>query len=84
VLASAACATCYASEKVDVFPAAPQHDLVVRACAACHPPELVVAKRRSADEWDAIIARMMDHGAVANETEQQRILEYLVKFFGQS
>jgi hypothetical protein len=84
VLASAAFGPCCASEQSEVFPAAPQRDLVVRACAACHPPELVVAKHRSAEEWDAIIARMVDHGAVANETEQQQILEYLVKFLGQS
>jgi hypothetical protein len=67
---------------LNVFPAAPERDLVVRACAACHAPEMVVAKRHTADEWDDIIAKMIDRGAVANEAEQQQILEYLVKFFG--
>lgn len=66
----------------DVFPPAPQRDLVVRACAACHAPEMVVAKRHTVDEWDDIIAKMVDRGAVANEEEQQQILEYLAKFFG--
>jgi cytochrome c5 len=66
----------------NVFPAAPQRDLVVRTCAACHAPEIVVAKRHTADEWDDIIAKMVDRGAVANESEQQQILEYLAKFFG--
>src|SRR5262245_49314476 len=65
-----------------VFPAAPQRDLVVRACAACHAPEMVIAKRHTADEWEDIIAKMVDRGAVANDEEQQQILEYLVKFFG--
>ena len=65
-----------------MFPAAPQRELVVRACAACHEPELVVAKHHTADEWDAIIAKMMDRGAVATEDEQQQILEYLLKYFG--
>ncbi len=68
--------------RLDVFPAAPQRDIVIRACAACHAPEIVVAKRHSIDEWDEIIAKMVDRGAVANEKEQQQILEYLVKFFG--
>jgi cytochrome c5 len=67
---------------VDVFPPAPQRNLVVRACAACHAPEMVVAKRHTADEWDEIIAKMVDRGAVASDEEQQQILEYLVKFFG--
>lgn len=66
----------------NVFPDAPQRELVVRACAACHAPETVIAKRHSAQEWDDLIARMVDRGAVANDEEQQQILEYLVKFFG--
>lgn len=67
---------------VAVFPTAPQRDLVIRACAACHAPEMVVAKRHTAEEWDDIIAKMVDRGAVASDEEQQQILEYLVKFFG--
>ena len=65
-----------------VFPAAPERDLVVRTCTACHAPELVIAKRHTAEEWDDLIAKMVDRGAQANDTEQQQILEYLVRFFG--
>jgi hypothetical protein len=65
-----------------LFPEAPERALVVRACAACHAPELVVAKRHTVDEWDDIIAKMIDRGAVANEAEQQQILEYLARFYG--
>jgi len=43
---------------------------------------MVVAKRHTAEEWDDIIAKMVDRGAVASDEEQQQILEYLVKFFG--
>jgi cytochrome c5 len=71
-----------AAAGTSVFPAAPQRDLVVRTCAACHAPEIVVAKRHTADEWDEIIAKMVDRGAVANEAEQQQILDYLAEFFG--
>jgi cytochrome c5 len=67
-----------------VFPAAPERDLVVRTCTACHAPELVIAKRHTPEEWDDIIAKMVDRGAQANDTEQQQILEYLVRFFGPS
>jgi hypothetical protein len=68
--------------RADVFPPAPERDLVVRTCAACHAPEIVVAKHHTADEWDEIIAKMVDRGAVATEDEQQQILSYLAKFFG--
>ena len=67
-----------------VFPAAPERDLVVRTCTACHAPELVIAKHRTPEEWDDIIAKMVDRGAQANDTEQQQIFAYLVRFFGPS
>jgi hypothetical protein len=67
---------------IKLFPEAPERPLVIRACAACHAPELVVAKRHTVDEWDDIIAKMVDRGAVANEDEQQQILEYLARFYG--
>jgi competence protein ComEA len=54
----------------------------VRTCAVCHPPEIVIAKRHTADEWDEIIAKMVDPGAVATDAEQEQILLYLAKFFG--
>jgi cytochrome c5 len=71
-----------AGMNIDLFPAAPQRDLVVRTCAACHAPEIVVAKRHTEDEWDEIIAKMVDRGAVATDAEQEQILQYLTKFFG--
>jgi len=70
------------SEKPPVFLKGQDQDLVVRVCTPCHAPEQVVAKHHTADEWDAIIGRMLDRGAQANETEQDRILGYLVRFYG--
>jgi hypothetical protein len=64
-----------------VLPQGEHRELVIRACAVCHPPELVVAKRRTADEWDVLIARMVNLGALADDDEQERIFTYLVKYF---
>lgn len=66
------------------LPPGAHRDLVVRTCAMCHPIDIVVQKRRSQDEWDLLIARMVDHGARASEDEQQLIFEYLVKNFGRA
>jgi hypothetical protein len=66
----------------NMFPAAPERELLVRVCSSCHAPELVVSKRHTPEEWDAIIAKMVDRGAQATDEEQQRILTYLVRFFG--
>jgi hypothetical protein len=68
------------SEKI--LPAGDHRDLVVRTCAVCHPADLVVAKRRTEQDWDDIIARMVERGAVATEDEQILILDYFVKHFG--
>ena len=66
----------------DPFPQAPEHDLVARVCSGCHVPEMVTAKRHTAQEWDDIIAKMVDHGAQANDAQQEQILAYLVRFYG--
>ena len=66
----------------NMLPAAPERELLMRVCTSCHAPELVVSKHRTAEEWDDIIAKMVDRGAQATDEEQQRILTYLVRFFG--
>jgi hypothetical protein len=73
-----------ASISVQLLPAGAARNLVVRACGICHPIDLVVAQRRTQDEWDQLIARMVDHGAKASEDEQQLIFEYLVTNFGKN
>jgi cytochrome c5 len=65
-----------------ILPPAAERDLVTRACSACHVPEMITAKRHTSDEWDDIIAKMVDHGARANDVEQAQILAYLVRFYG--
>jgi hypothetical protein len=67
---------------LEVFPLGPARDIVIRACAPCHAPELVVAKRRTAEEWDRVILTMVDRGADASDDEQLQILEYFLHFFG--
>jgi competence protein ComEA len=66
----------------NMLPAAPEREVLVRVCTSCHAPELVVSKHHTPEEWDDIIAKMVDHGAQATDEEQQRILSYLVRFFG--
>jgi cytochrome c5 len=65
-----------------ILPPAAERDLVTRVCSACHAPEMITAKRHTSDEWDDIVAKMVDHGARANDVEQEEILAYLVRFYG--
>jgi cytochrome c553 len=69
-----------AGAQTNALPDDPRRALVVRACTGCHPPETIAQKRRTADEWDELIAKMVDRGAVATEQEQEQIFAYLVKY----
>jgi hypothetical protein len=66
----------------DILPEAPAKALVVRACTACHQAPMVVAKRRTAEEWDEMIGKMVDRGAALTDAEQDQVYDYLVKYFG--
>ena len=71
-----------ASVPLSVLPEGKGREVVIQQCALCHPIDLVIQQRRTQDEWDTLISRMVDHGARANEAEQQVIFEYLVLHFG--
>ena len=58
--------------------------LLLRACAVCHPIELVVQRKRPVEEWERQVARMVGFGAMASEAEQDRIIDYLERWFSQS
>ncbi len=69
---------------LNALPRAPARDLFVRVCTKCHAADVVTAKRHTPEEWDDLIGKMVDRGAMATEDEQERIFEYLVRFYGKS
>jgi hypothetical protein len=72
----------HAAEAADLLPDAPAKPLILRACASCHQPAEIVAKRRTADDWDAVIAKMVGRGAQLSEAEEEQVYTYLVANFG--
>src|SRR5438105_4387386 len=66
----------------DVLPEAPAKALVVKGRTACHQAPQIVAKRRTAEEWDEVIGKMVDRGAPLTEAEQDQVYDYMVKNFG--
>jgi hypothetical protein len=71
-----------ASISLAVLPEGPNRALVVERCAVCHPIEQVVAQRRTPEDWQRQVPRMVGFGAVASEDEQDLILDYLETVFG--
>jgi mono/diheme cytochrome c family protein len=71
-----------ATDGTSLLPAGPYRELVVRTCANCHSIDLVVAKRRTREQWDQLIGVMVDRGAQATDEELDQILQYLAGHFG--
>jgi cytochrome c5 len=71
-----------AQAPADVLPEGPGKAVLLGACTSCHDAGFVTAKKRSADDWDAVIGTMMDRGASLTEADQEALLAYLTQNFG--
>ena len=66
----------------DPLPEGEGKKLVVKLCTDCHGVEQIVAKKRTKEEWDAVISDMVQKGATGKDDEFDAIVAYLVKNFG--
>ena len=63
------------------LPPGPGRDSVVQTCSGCHSLGMVTGKRRSADEWSAVIQEMIGHGAHIDADHATIIRNYLTAHF---
>jgi mono/diheme cytochrome c family protein len=63
---------------------AKQREIFNRVCGGCHTPESVVTSRRSRDQWQEEIGRMVANGAKGTEDEFATVLDYLTSQFGRA
>jgi len=82
VLALAAAGPVGAQDPNTDLPDGPGRDIVVRACTVCHGADQIAVKRRTPEDWDYVINRMMQGGAELTADEQQQVYAYLVKALG--
>ncbi|MCI0371465.1 MAG: hypothetical protein L0214_08810 [candidate division NC10 bacterium] len=59
-------------------------DLVTGRCIICHGLELVAQQRQGRGGWTEIVDRMITWGAPITPDERQMIIEYLIRYLGQS
>lgn len=64
-------------------PAGPGLDLVKRSCVNCHDIYMIIAKRKTADQWAQIMELMAARGAEVTPEEMQVIEEYLSRNFSE-
>jgi mono/diheme cytochrome c family protein len=56
--------------------------LVQAHCSACHAVEQVTAARKTPDEWNETMDRMVDHGMQISPEDNKRITDFLVAHYG--
>lgn len=64
------------------LPRGPGREPTLRLCSSCHTVELVIAQRRTRLGWKETIARMVDHGLVASESDMTQVATYLATHYG--
>lgn len=62
-------------------PPGPGLELLERSCVNCHDLNTITLKRRTPEEWAAVVGLMADRGAEVTPQEIQIITEYLAQNF---
>jgi len=55
--------------------------LLEQRCSVCHSSERPKSKRKTAEQWDATVTRMMEKGAQLTGEEKQVLVDYLSKTY---
>jgi len=51
--------------------------LIKKRCTRCHSTKRIYVEKRSKEEWQDIVERMMRHGVRLSQQEKRRIVDYL-------
>ncbi|MFZ5907109.1 MAG: hypothetical protein ACOYVJ_06825 [Nitrospirota bacterium] len=52
-------------------------DIIGRTCSSCHSPGIVYQARKSENEWENTINRMIRYGARLTQHERETIIHFL-------
>lgn len=61
------------------LPEAPARDTFQRVCAPCHPPQIVLGRGMTREQWGALVSNMISRGAKGSDDEFAAIVDYLAK-----
>jgi mono/diheme cytochrome c family protein len=59
------------------LPQAPGSTQITESCMQCHGVDVIVARRRSPDEWSQVVSQMIGYGASLTDDQYKTILTYL-------
>src|ERR1022692_1102958 len=69
------------ADSYPTLPPGPGREIMTRVCSECHSPEVASAQAHNLAEWNTIIGKMQENGAVASDDELDQIAAYLAKSF---
>lgn len=72
------------TEPVTTLPAGDGQALTVEICGQCHSVGMFANQRKSRDEWNATIGRMIEKGMEAEEDDLYAISDYLTEKLGKA
>ncbi len=75
--ASPAPAPPQAKKWADQMPDGDGKKLIVAKCQLCHTLERVVTSHRTKDDWEAVVALMVEQGASLSDDESKTVVDYL-------
>lgn len=61
----------------------PGAEILVRICNQCHDSARIVEKRRTRDDWQNVLFKMIEQGAVGEDSEFETLFAYLCLNHGQ-
>jgi hypothetical protein len=64
------------------LPDGPGRTALEKTCLGCHPADRIVAQQRTPAQWQEVMAKMSEQGAMATDEDFQSIYEYLVARYG--
>ena len=66
----------------DDFPPGDAHDIVAKACVACHVAAQVTSQHKTADQWGETVNQMISNGAQVKDEDVDKVVAYLAKNLG--
>jgi competence protein ComEA len=63
------------------LPDGPGKSAMQQACVKCHDLKQVIARRRTAVDWEMTVDKMITQGAKATDAQLDQILDYLIKYY---
>ena len=56
-------------------------ELLEKRCSVCHPSARAKGAKKSAEQWDATVTRMMAKGAKLSAEEKKALVDFLAKTY---